>query len=208
MNRPIRLALGVVVLVAERIQRGPVLRGATVVGLGLIEEGTAEVRAVARRALTASTRIASSSIGRFAGPRTRRGIERSRRLLTRVTEDARRHGEATIAAARADATAVAQDGITWAQTQAVPQFVDGLLPHLIDRVLPRLIDDTLPEVRRRVLPTLIEDLAHDQRIRELALSEGERAVTGAAQYLRNATAGADDRVENAIRHFGHRRARS
>ena len=176
--------------------------------LGLIEEGAAEVRAVARRAVTTSTRIASSSIGRAAGLRARQVIDRSRGLLTRVTEDARRHGEATIAAARLDATALARDGITWAQTQAVPQFVDGLLPHLIDRVLPRLLDDVLPELRRRVLPPLIEDLTHDQRIRELALSEGERAVTGAAQFLRNATAGADDRVENAIRHMGRRRTRS
>lgn len=193
MNRPIRLALGSAVFVAERIRHGPAPAGA-MVSLGLVAQGTARARAVARRALAVSTWVASRSIG-----------ERPRRWLTHLTAQARRQGEATLAAARADTTAFARESVVWVQTRAVPQLIDGVLPHIVDHVVPRLLDGALPDLRDRVLPALINDLATDAQIRELVLHGGERAVSGAAQHLRTATAGADDRVENAVRQFRLRR---
>lgn len=189
MNRPIRLALGSAVLVAEQIRRSPAPTG-TMIGVGLVTQATARARTVARRALAIPTRIASRSVG-----------DRPRQWLVRVTTQARQQGEATLAAARADTTAFARQSLQWLETRAIPQFVDGLLPHLIDQVVPRLIEGTLPEIRDRVLPALINDLATDEQIRELVLHGGERAVSGAAQHLRTATAGADDRVESAVRQF-------
>lgn len=196
---PVRLALGLAALVAERIRRGSPPSGAAMVGLGLIEQGAAQARAIARWGAS-STRVASRSVGWAAGPRARQTITRYRRRVEEVAAEARRHGEATLAASRGEAAAfartTARDGI------------DGLVPPVIDRVVPRLVDGLLPEIRGRVLPILIEDLTHDVRIRKLVLREGERAVTGAAQYLRNATAGADDRVEAAARHLGRRHPRN
>lgn len=189
MNRPARLALGVVVLVAERVRRGPVPGAAMAAGVGLVEQTAAGVRAYAGRAVAVTTRVASRSL-------TALPAGRIRARLSQVTAQARRHGEATIAGARAEATAFASSGLTWTQTRGIPQFIDGLLPHLIDRVLP--------EIRLRVIPVLIEDLARDARIRDLVLHGGEQAVSGAAQHLRDATAGADDRIEAAVRRFGRR----
>jgi hypothetical protein len=117
--------------------------------------------------------------------------------------DARRRGAQTVAAGRAEASALVQstvtDGLAWAQAQAVPQIVDGLVPHLVDEVVPRLIDGVMPEVRERVLPVIIDDLTHDPQVRDLVLEQGRGVVGDAALHLRTTTSSADDRVESAFR---------
>jgi len=119
---------------------------------------------------------------------------------------ATKRGEATVAAGRADAAAFLQesvsDGIAWAQAQAVPQIVDGMVPHLVENVVPRLIDGVMPEIRARVLPVVIDDLTHDPRLRELLLEQGRGPVGEATQHLRATTAAADDRGESAFRGKG------
>jgi len=202
---PVRFALGVAVLVGERIGRGAPPGGALVLGVGLLQEGAAEVRTLARHLLGASARIASRAIDREPdhGRPTRPRV-----LLDRVASTARRRGAATIAAGRADASAFVRtsltDGIRWVQTQAVPQILDGAVPYLVERVVPRLIDGVMPEIRSRVLPAVIDDLAHHPQLRSLVLEESKNAAGRATHYLRNATADADDRIENAVRHLGRK----
>jgi hypothetical protein len=137
---------------------------------------------------------------------------RSRRLLKRVFTDANKRGQASVAAGRAEASAFVQasvaDGIAWAQAQAVPHIVDGMLPYFVASVVPRLIEGVMPEIRTRVLPAVIDDLTHDSRLREFMLEQSKGAVGDARQHLRATTTNADDRVEKAFRRLwrGHPRA--
>jgi hypothetical protein len=125
-----------------------------------------------------------------------------------MVAEARDRGAAAVAESRADATAFVQttvnDAIAWAQAQAIPQIVDGLVPHMVDSVVPRIIDGAMPEIRSRVLPVVIEDLTTDPRVRDLAVEQGRGAVGEAAEHLRNTTASADDRVESAFQRLVRR----
>ncbi len=207
---PARLALGMAVLAAERVSRGAPTSEAFVTGVGLLQEGAAQARTVASRLMRPSVRMASRTVGWATGvqgpDRPRRSFSRSRELVNRVVSEARRRGEATVAAGKADASAFVQasvtDGIAWAQAQAVPQIVDGMLPHLMEDVVPRVIDGVMPEIRTRVLPAVIDDLTHDPRLRELMLEQSKGAVDEATQSLRTTTANADDKVERAFRRKG------
>jgi hypothetical protein len=206
-THPGRLALGMAVLVAERIRPGRATSNALVTGLGLVAQTAAEAEALARRAMGPPARaaaIAAAVAANLPGADLpRRSLARSRAMLRRVAGEARRRGETAVAAGRADASAFLQanvaDGIAWAQARAVPQIVDGLVPHLVDKVVPRLIDGAMPEIRSRVLPIVIEDLTKDPRVRDLVVEQGRGVVGEAAQQLRTTTATADDRVESAFR---------
>jgi hypothetical protein len=146
-------------------------------------------------------------------------VARGRERLDRAVDAARTRGQATMDTGRAEASAFLQDsindGMAWAEQQAVPQMVDGLVPHLVDTVVPQivdgivphlvesvvpqLIDGVMPEIRARVLPVLIDDLTHDPQLRELVVEQSRDVVGEAAQQLRTATASADDRVEQVFR---------
>jgi hypothetical protein len=206
-THPGRLALGMAVLVADRIRPGGAASNAFVTGVGLVAQTAAEAESLARRAMGPPARAAAIAAAVAAilpgADLPRRSLARSRAMLRRVAGEARRRGETAVAAGRADATAFLQanvaDGIAWAQARAVPQIVDGLVPHLVDRVVPRLIDGAIPEIRSRVLPIVIEDLTKDPRVRDLVVEQGRGAVGETAQQLRATTATADDRVESAFR---------
>lgn len=210
-THPARLALGMAVLAAERLRPGSPASDAFATGVGLLQQTAAEARTLVRRFMGPPGRIALRTVdwaSSLSGSDTpRRSLSRSREILGRVVSEARKRGEATVAAGRADASAFVQanvsDGIAWAQAQAVPQIVDGLVPHLVDEVMPRLIDGALPEIRARVLPVVIDDLTNDPRVRDLVLEQGRSAVDEAAQHLRSTTASADDRVESAFRRLVH-----
>jgi hypothetical protein len=220
--RPVRLALGLAILAAERLREtarastraaaadrprnaGP--SDAFVTGVGLLQQTAAEAREVAKRAMDRPARLASRTAtwaARLPGANMpRRSLGRSRERIDRVVSEARDRGAAAVAESRADASAFVQatvsDAIAWAQAQAIPQIVDGLVPHLVDSVVPRIIDGAMPEIRSRVLPVVIDDLTTDPRVRELAVEQGRGAVGEAAEHLRHTTAHADDRVENAFR---------
>jgi hypothetical protein len=205
-RHPARLALGLAVLAAERLRAGSP-GDSFLTGVGLVQQSAAEARSVARRAFEPPTRLASRAAGwaRWVpgANASRRSLSRSRQRFDRMVLDARRRGAATVAAGRAEATALVQttvaDGLAWAQAQAVPQIVDGLVPHLVDEVVPRIIDGAMPEVRARVLPVVIEDLTHDPQIRDLMREQGRGMVGEAAEHLRTTSATADDRVESAFR---------
>jgi hypothetical protein len=217
--RPVRLALGLAILAAERIRstgRAAIERPrnagpagpstAFVTGVGLLQQTAAEAREVAKRAMDRPARLASrtatwaSQLPGANGPR--RSLWRSRERIDRVVAEARDRGAAAVAESRADASAFVQatvsEAIAWAQAQAIPQIVDGLVPHLVDSVVPRLIDGALPEIRSRVLPVVIEDLTTDPRVRDLAVEQGRGVVGEAAEHLRSTSASADDRVESAF----------
>jgi hypothetical protein len=206
-TRPGRLALGMAVLVAERIRPGGAASNAFVTGVGLVAQTAAEAEALARRAMGPPARAAAIAAAVAAilpgADLPRRSLARSRAMLRRVAGEARRRGETAVAAGRADASAFLQanvaDGIAWAQARAVPQIVDGLGPHLVDKVVPRLIDGAMPEIRSRVLPIVIEDLTKDPRVRDLVVEQGRGVVGEAAQQPRVTTATAHDRVESAFR---------
>jgi hypothetical protein len=199
-THPARLALGMAVLAAERLRPGSPANDAFATGVGLLQHTAAEARTLVRRVMRPSMRIASRTVdiaSYLSGSDSpRRSLSRSREIIGRVVSEARRRGEATVAAGRADATAFVEanvnDGIAWAQT----------------RVVPRLIDGALPEIRARILPVVIEDLTNDPRVRELVLEQSEGVVNEATQHLRSTTAAADNRVESAFRRFVHGRAPS
>lgn len=214
--RPVRLALGLAILAAERLRstgRAAVDRprnagpsAAFVTGVGLLQQTAAEAREVARRAMDRPAQFASRTAtwaARLPGANVpRRSLWRSRERIDRVVAEARERGAAAVAESRADASAFVQatvnDAIAWAQAQAIPQIVDGLVPHMIDSVVPRIIDGAMPEIRSRVLPVVIDDLTTDPRVRELAVEQGRGVVGEAAEHLRQTSASADDRVESAF----------
>jgi hypothetical protein len=199
-THPARLALGMAVLAAERLRPGSPASDAFATGVGLLQQTAAEARTLVRRVMRPPVRFASRTVdiaSYLSGSDSpRRSLSRSREIIGRVVSEARRRGEATVAAGRADATAFVEanvnDGIAWAQT----------------RVVPRLIDGALPEIRARILPVVIEDLTNDPRVRELVLEQSEGVVNEATQHLRSTTAAADNRVESAFRRFVHGRAPS
>jgi hypothetical protein len=229
--RPVRLALGLAILAAERLRAtarpaaeqeastaavdrprnaGP--SAAFETGVGLLQQTAAEAREVARRAMDRPARLASRTAtwaSRLPGANVpRRSLWRSRERIDRMVAEARDRGAAAVAESRADATAFVQttvnDAIAWAQAQAIPQIVDGLVPHLVDSVVPRIIDGAMPEIRSRVLPVVIDDLTNDPQVRDLMVEQGRGVVGEAAEHLRSTTASADDRVESAFRRLARR----
>jgi hypothetical protein len=218
-THPMRLALGLAILAADRLREsarphpprsiGPSL--AFVTGVGLLQQTAAEARELARRAMNRPARLAARSAGWASSlpglNLSRRPLARSRaaidRALDQIVTEARNRGQAAVAESRADASAFVEatvaDGIAWAQAQVIPQIVDGLVPHLVDAVVPRLIDGALPEIRAKVMPVIIEDLTNDPKVLDLAMEQGRGAVGEAAEHLRSTTASADDRVEAAFR---------
>jgi hypothetical protein len=209
-TRPLRVALGMAVFAAERLSRGRPTSAAFVTGVGLLQQGAAEARTLGRRIMGPPTGIASRGVDRATGApgsdHPGRSVSRSRQRLSRVVSDAKKRGEASVAAGRADASAFVQasvkDGIAWAQAQVVPQIIDAMLPYFLENVIPRIIDGVMPEIRSRVLPAVIDDLTDDPRLRDLVLEQSKGAVGDATQHLRATTANADDRVEKAFRRRG------
>jgi hypothetical protein len=202
----VRFALGVAVLAGERIGRGAAPSDAVVMGVGLLQEAAEEVASLARRVLGAPVRAALRPLAQLSASSDSQAST-APAMLARAAGAARRHGEATVAAGREDVetfvSAMVTDGLVWAQSQALPQLIDSVLP-VIERVMPRIIDAFLPVFRAQVLPALIEDLSRDPRIRQLVVEESKNAASGATTYLRVASANADDRVENAVRRLGHK----
>jgi hypothetical protein len=193
---PARLALGLTALADERVRpsRGPGETLALTVGLvGRAADGTlALARRVSARPLRTAGRGAAGAL-RLPGLRRLRGpADVTRARVNDAAAQARERGLATVAAGRREAVAFIQstvdDVLLWAQAQAVPRIVDGLVPHLVDDVVPKIIDGVLPEIRARVLPVVIEDLATEPRIRELITEQSRTAVGEAAQQLRASSA--------------------
>jgi hypothetical protein len=201
-RHPTRVFLGLAVLAAERLRGAAPPSEPFLTGVGLLQQTAAEARVIARRAFLPPAKFALRAATWAAGLRGPE-IDAPASRLNQVMLDARKRGAETVAAGRAEASALVQatvsDGLAWAEAQAVPQIVDGLVPHLVDEVVPRLIDGVMPEVRARVLPIIIEDLTHDPEVRDLVLEQGRGVVGDAAKHLRTTTATADDRVESAFR---------
>jgi hypothetical protein len=207
VSHPARLALGVVLLAADRVRVGAPSE-TFVVGVGLAQQTVNEVRGLARRALGPPTRAASRTLD-WASKQTGLTVNtggvfgRTRARFGRALLEARNAGRATIAAGREDAEAFVRssvaDGMAWAETQAVPRIVDSLVPHLVDTVVPRLIDGVMPEIRETVLPAVIDDLTNDPKVRDLVMEQSRGAIGEAAQQVRSSAASADNRVEAAFR---------
>jgi hypothetical protein len=205
-SHPARLALGVVLLAADRVRVGAPSEGFEV-GVGLAQQTVDEMRGLARRAFGPPTRAASRTLdwaSKQTGVATNRGVfGRTRARVGQLMLEARNAGRATIAAGREDATTFVRnsvaDGMAWAETQAVPRIVDSLVPHLVDSVVPRLIDGVMPEIRSKVLPAVVDDLTDDPKIRELVMEQSRGVIGEAAEDVRSGAARADDRVEAAFR---------
>jgi hypothetical protein len=84
-----------------------------------------------------------------------------------------------------------------------PRVIDGLLPHLESTVMPQLVEAAIPLVRERVIPVVIEDLTDSPLVKELVLEQSRGVASHTADQLRDATAKADDRVEDMVRGFVH-----
>jgi hypothetical protein len=205
--RPARLVVGLASLAADRIRSGAGTNDALVVTVGLLGRTADGSVAFARRLSSRPIRVARFGGGLAAKlPGLRRlgsPVDRARERFNRMAADARMRGQITVAAGRADARTFVQstvdDGIGWAQAEAVPRIVDGLVPQLVDKVVPRIIEGAMPEIRARVLPVVIEDLTNEPRVRDLIMEQSRTGLGDAADQLRTSTASADDRVESAFR---------
>jgi hypothetical protein len=194
--------LGIAVLAGERLSGGAPTSEAFATGVGLLQQGAEEARSLARRMVGPPRRTASRALDRASDVPTPapavQSFARSRQRLTLVVSNAKKRGEASVAAGRAEASTFIQtsvtEGIAWAQAKVLPQIVDGMLPYLLNDVMPRVIDGVMPEIRNRVLPVVIDDLTHDPRVRELMLEQSKGAVGDDTQQLRATTANADDRA--------------
>ncbi|MGE5827027.1 MAG: hypothetical protein ACM30G_01500 [Micromonosporaceae bacterium] len=206
---PARLALGLTALADERVRPSRGAGETLALTVGLVGRAADGTLALARRVGVSPLRTASRGAAealRLPGLRRLRGpADRTRTRVSDAAAQARGRGVATVAAGRREAVIFIQstmdDLLLWAQTQAVPRIVDGLVPQLVDDVVPKILDGVLPEIRARVLPAVIEDLAAEPRIRELIMEQSRTAVGDATQQLRTSTASADDRVESAFRRF-------
>lgn len=204
-RHPARIALGLVVLAMERLADNRD-SGALATAVGLVELTAARATRAAGRVAAPPARVARWAAGL---PLVRRPVARVRHRLGETAATARSHGRATVAASRAEAVSFVRstvdDGLAWAQADAAPRLVDGLMPYLVDEVVPRLIDGVMPQIRTQVMPVLIEDLTADQRVRDLVVEQSRGMLDEAADELRTTTASADDRVEAAFRRlFGTR----
>ena len=204
---PARMVLGLATIAAERLRGGAPTGNAILTGVGLMQQTAANAQGFARRMLDPAARLAADTVDRASklpgAARPLRSLERTRARWSRVVANARVRGAATVAAGRADAEAFVRSSvaetISWAQAQAVPQIVDGLVPHMVDEVVPRILEGTLPEIRATVMPAVIDDLTHSPQVRELMLEQGRGVVGDAAEHLRSSSAAADDRLESAFR---------
>jgi hypothetical protein len=211
VSHPARMMLGMASLAAQRLRGGIPADNALATGVGLLQETATGIRDFSRKVLEPATRKAAARVDRALDRAALlpgasvpvRSIAQSRARLARVVTRARSRGEATVAAGRAEAEAFVRSGVAetlgWAQANAVPQIVDGLVPHLVDEVVPRILDGALPEIRAKLLPAVIDDLAESPQVRDLMLEPGRGVVGDAAEHLRTTTASADDRVESAFR---------
>jgi hypothetical protein len=205
-THPARLALGVVLLAADRVRVGTPSETLEV-GVGLAQQTVVEVRQLARRAFGPPRRAAARTLdwaSKQTGVSANNGLfGRTRARVGQLMLDARRVGRDTINAGRQDAEAFVRasvaDGMAWAEATAVPRIVDSLVPHLVDSVVPRLLDGVMPELRSTVLPAMVDDLTNDPKVRELVMEQSRDLIGEAAQNVRSATASADSRVEMAFR---------
>lgn len=206
---PARVALGLASLAVERLRVGARTGDAVATTVGLVGRAAGGTAAFARRVEASRARLAGRGRGwasGLPGVRSLRGPAiRTRDRVERMATEARERGRATVATGRVEALGLVRttvdDSLAWAQAQAVPRIVDGLVPHLVADVVPRIIDGVLPEIRARVLPIVIEDLANEPRVQNLIAEQSRSAVGDATDQLRASTAAADDRVESAFRRF-------
>jgi len=209
--RPARLALGLASLAADRLRGGVRTNDTLAVTVGLLgrtaDGSAAFARWVSSPPARAARRGASWASGLPGVKRLRGPVERARVNVARMTSEARVRGQATVTAGRDDATAFVKvtvdDTISWAQAQAVPRIIDGLVPQLVNEVVPKIIEGAMPEIKEHVLPAVIEDLANEPAIRDLIMEQSRSALSDAAGELRSSTASADDRVESAFRRIFH-----
>jgi hypothetical protein len=206
-SRPANLALGVVVLAAERLPAGAPTDRALAVGIGLLQQTVTEARLAAERVTRPPARLASRGARWLSGAPDSAAhggpLARSRDRMEQIAANARQRGAATMDTARADAVMSLRtgvdNGIAWTVAHVFPKIVDDMMPQVVDHVMPQIIEGAMPQIRTRVLPVVIDDLSHDPRVRDLMVEQGRGAAGEAAQQVRATTASADDRVEAAYR---------
>jgi hypothetical protein len=108
------------------------------------------------------------------------------------------------AEARALIRAAVDRALGWAGRTAAPRVIDIMLPHLEERVVPELIDAAMPLLHAKVVPAIIEDLIDSPLVRTLLLEQSRGVVSHTADQLRDATARADGRVEDAVHNLVRR----
>jgi hypothetical protein len=207
LTRPGRVLLGLAVLAGERLRAGAGTPDRVATAVGLVERAAEEAGALARRAATPPARLVvrtGEGLSRLPGVRlVAKPVARGREKMAAATARATVRGRASVAAGRADALVFVRravdDGLSWAEGQAVPHIVDALVPHLVAEVVPRIIDGTMPRIRAEVLPVVIGDLTADESVRDLVVTQGRGVIGDTAEQLRSSTAEADDRVESVIR---------
>lgn len=146
-----RLALGIVALAGERLGVDPAEGGRLATALGLAQQGAQSAKgAVDRLTDAARTRAARILPSRAVIDRP---LRRTRTTLRR----AERAGRATVVQGRNDALYILREGARWAQVRVVPAVVDGIVPHLVTRMMP--------EIRATVVPVVVDEV----RARDLVI---------------------------------------
>lgn len=185
-----RLALGLASLAAEHLRLSTRGEERLAVAVGLVGGAVERSRSLAVRLRRRSPASVARGGARLATELARvdRMGGRARRLrasVGKIAKEARSRGNVTIAAGRDDALTVikstVEDGLAWAQNQAVPRVIDGMMPRLVNDVVPRIVEGSWPQVRARVLPTVVDDLVNEERIRDLIAEHTRIAVARAVK---------------------------
>lgn len=129
-----------------------------------------------------------------------RAVERG---ADRRYHEAARRGDAVLGRALAGVGARLDQAVTsvaaWTDREIVRRVAESMTPYLIDDLVPRVIDGVMPKIREDVVPAVIEDLADDDRIQTMVAMQSRGMVSKGVTEVRHASAGADDRVEAALR---------
>jgi hypothetical protein len=179
-----RVALGIAILLADRMQTDLGMRGARAPGTaGAFAIGaTTTGLDLAGRAVRSGREAAVGPVNSIAGmgrflarqPIAERVLKPARRVADSVAEGMRstvRRGQVIAGSARADAVTFLEletsNGIAW--------------------------------LRTAVVPVVIDDLVDSPKVRELAVSQAHGALNDTARVLRARSADADGRLEAGIR---------
>jgi hypothetical protein len=205
--------LGLAVLLVERLG-GAAAHPAFQTSVGLAVLGTERARRLVDRAVDRArpgptARGWLDRAGRLPGAAlVRRPLDRARTRVGAVTDAARVRGAQTMESARRQALQVigsnTDDALSWAEEQAAPRLIDGVLPRLTVEVVPRVITSVVPQIRTEVLPVIMSDLAADPGVRDLVMEQSRGVLDDAANQVREGTAAADDRVESLARRLFRR----
>lgn len=194
MVAPLRVPLGLAVLMAERLRAdlgmpaGPVVGATTGYAIGVADAALGVAGRLTRSAVAAGRKPAGLATGTGQAVLRQPAVVRASAPVRRLGSAASDRMQATVARGRSVATAARADALVVLRTESA---------------------SGLSWVRGEVLPAVIDDLVTDPQVRELAAEQAHGVLTDAAHEVRRRSSSADARIEaGARRLFGAGRPQS